>query len=59
MARDGAQVAAHLATIGAERARTLGQAARRRVHAEHTYAIRAAEIEALLDVAQASPEEAS
>ena len=49
VARDGAQVAAHLATLSAERARTLGEAARRRVTTEHTYALRAAQLEALLD----------
>jgi spore maturation protein CgeB len=46
---DGDAVAAHLATLTPERARTLGDAARRRILAEHTYAHRALEVERVLD----------
>jgi spore maturation protein CgeB len=48
VARDGAEVAAHLESLGPARARAIGQAARRRVLAEHTYARRAAQVEPLL-----------
>jgi spore maturation protein CgeB len=45
---DGEEVAAHLDELTGERARRIGQAALARVRAEHTYAHRAAEVEALL-----------
>ncbi len=46
----GAQdVAAHLDRLTPERARTLGEAARRRVLAEHTYARRAEQVESILE----------
>src|SRR5688572_27185062 len=53
LAADGAEVAAHVETLDAARARRMGAAARSRVVAEHTYAHRAAEVEALLDGRQA------
>jgi spore maturation protein CgeB len=48
VARDGQDVAGHLRALTPERARAMGQAARRRVLAEHTYAHRGAEVDALL-----------
>jgi spore maturation protein CgeB len=48
VARDGQDVAEHLAALTPERARAAGEAARRRVVAEHTYARRAAEVDGLL-----------
>ena len=47
----GAEVAAHLEALTPERARAIGDAAFRRVRAEHTYAHRAAQVEAVLDAA--------
>jgi spore maturation protein CgeB len=41
-------VAEQLAALTPERARTIGQAALRRVLAEHTYELRAAEVDAVL-----------
>src|SRR5581483_5181738 len=49
VARDGGEVAALLDGLTLERARAIGRAALARVLAEHTYAHRAAELEALLD----------
>lgn len=49
VAQNGCEVAEQVRSLTAERARSLGEAARRRVLAEHTYAHRAAELEALLD----------
>ncbi|HEX8218649.1 MAG TPA: glycosyltransferase [Chloroflexia bacterium] len=48
VARDGAEVAEHVRGVGAEQARRIGEAAYRRVLSEHTYAHRAAQLEALL-----------
>lgn len=48
VAHSGAEVVKHLRTLTPERARHIGQAARQRVLAEHTYAQRAAHVEALL-----------
>jgi spore maturation protein CgeB len=48
VARDGRDVADHLARLTSARARTIGQAARTRCLAQHTYAQRAAEVHALL-----------
>jgi spore maturation protein CgeB len=48
VARDGAEVAAHLAALEPLRAKELGDAAQKRVLAEHTYTHRAAEVDALL-----------
>jgi spore maturation protein CgeB len=48
VARDGAEVAERLRELPPERARRIGEAARRRVLAEHTYAHRAAQVESIL-----------
>ena len=48
VARDGAEVAAHLQALTPDRARAIGDAALRRVLAEHTYAHRAVQLEAVL-----------
>jgi spore maturation protein CgeB len=48
VARDGAEVVAHLSGLEPLRARGLGEAARKRVLAEHTYAHRAEQVDALL-----------
>jgi spore maturation protein CgeB len=52
VARDGAAVAEHLRGLTAERARAIGDAAFRRVMAEHTYAHRAAQVEEIFAVRQ-------
>jgi spore maturation protein CgeB len=49
VASSGAAVVEELTRLTPERARLIGQAARRRVLAEHTYAHRAAQLEALLE----------
>lgn len=48
VARDGRDVADHLIALNPERARAIGEAARCRVLADHTYSLRAAEVDALL-----------
>jgi len=48
VARDGQDVARHLAALTPERARAIGAAARARILAEHTYARRGAAVDALL-----------
>ncbi|MBZ4419426.1 glycosyltransferase [Myxococcus sp. RHSTA-1-4] len=48
VAKDGAGVADLVRSLDAERARDIGQAARRRVLAEHTYAHRAVQVEQVL-----------
>ncbi|PRP96255.1 CgeB family protein [Enhygromyxa salina] len=48
IAESSAGVAEHLRSLSPTRAATIGEAARRRVVAEHTYAHRAAEVEAIL-----------
>jgi spore maturation protein CgeB len=48
VARDGQDVAEHLETLSPERALAIGEAARQRILAEHTYARRAAEADALI-----------
>jgi spore maturation protein CgeB len=48
VAADGEEVAAHVEALDPARARRIGDAARRRVLAEHTYAHRAVEVERLL-----------
>jgi spore maturation protein CgeB len=48
VAEDGEAVAAHVASLTAERAARIGAAARRRILSEHTYAHRAAQLEAVL-----------
>lgn len=52
VARDGAEVAEHVAALTRERARAIGQAALRRVLAEHTYDNRAVLVEQLLTGAE-------
>lgn len=47
VARDGQDVAAHLAALTPERAQAIGRAARDRVLADHTYAQRAEAVDAL------------
>lgn len=59
VARDGRDVAEHLATLTDERARAIGQAALARVLAEHTYDLRAAEVDSLLRTAAARAREAA
>jgi spore maturation protein CgeB len=49
VARDGAEVAEHLARLTRTRAREIGERARHRILAEHTYAHRAAQVEAVLE----------
>jgi spore maturation protein CgeB len=49
VAHDGAEVAAQLQALDPARARAIGQAAYRRVLAEHTYAHRAAQLDAVLE----------
>jgi spore maturation protein CgeB len=49
-ARDGAEVAEHVRGLDAARARRIGEAARRRVLAEHTYLRRAAAVEEALGI---------
>jgi spore maturation protein CgeB len=48
VARDGRDVADHVAALTPERARAIGEAARRRILAEHTYARRGAQVDAIL-----------
>jgi spore maturation protein CgeB len=48
VARDGADVAAHVEALTPERAKAIGEAARARILAEHTYERRGAELDALL-----------
>ncbi len=47
VARDGQDVADHLAALTPERARAIGQAALKRVLAEHTYALRGEQVHAM------------
>jgi spore maturation protein CgeB len=49
VAHDGAAVAEHVRALDAASARRIGRAAYKRVRAEHTYAHRAAQLEALLE----------
>lgn len=48
VARDGLDVIDHLSTLTPERARQIGEAALRRVRAEHSYALRGAQVDGLL-----------
>jgi spore maturation protein CgeB len=48
LAHDGDEVRAHLEALTAERARAIGDAARKRILAHHTYENRAAEVDAVL-----------
>jgi spore maturation protein CgeB len=59
VARDGQDVAEHLAALTPERARTVGEAARQRALADHTYARRAAEVDVLLKEQMAARRERS
>ena len=56
-ARNGDEVVEHLRALTPEQARLIGQAARQRVLAEHTYAHRAAQVEALLYATCHAPRE--
>jgi spore maturation protein CgeB len=55
VANDGAEVAALTREVSEEHARAIGRAARRRVLDEHTYAHRAAEVEAILGGSTRTP----
>ena len=48
VARDGQDVAGHVAALTPERAREIGDAARARILREHTYEMRGAQVDALL-----------
>jgi len=56
VANDGDAVAEHVRALDAARARAIGQAALRRVLAEHTYAHRAAQLDAVLQGCQSAPQ---
>ncbi len=51
VARDGQDVADHVAALTPERARAIGAAARARIAAEHTYSRRGAQVDAILQAA--------
>ncbi|MEW9855369.1 CgeB family protein [Novosphingobium sp. M1R2S20] len=57
VARDGKDVAEHLATLTEERAQAIGQAALARVLNEHTYELRAVEVDRVLRAARARAQE--
>ena len=59
VARDGQEVAEILAGLSPERARAIGEAARLRILAKHTYARRAAEVESLFRQGAAAKRERS
>jgi spore maturation protein CgeB len=48
VARDGQDVAEHVRTLTPERAAAIGKAARARILREHTYALRGAQVDAIL-----------
>lgn len=54
VAHSGDEVAQHVAALDAQRARAVGQAAYQRVLAEHTYAHRAAQFDAVLEGCRAA-----
>ncbi len=56
VAADGEEVAGHVRALSAERARRIGEAARARVLAHHTYEHRAAEVDAILNPVSISAE---
>jgi spore maturation protein CgeB len=58
VARDGQDVADHVAALTPDRARAIGQAALRRVLEEHTYAHRGEQVDALFRAAVSRPEAA-
>jgi spore maturation protein CgeB len=49
VAHGGEEVAAHVVDLTPDRAREIGQAAHRRVLAQHTYAQRAAQLDEILE----------
>lgn len=53
-AKDGAEVAAHMGSLAAAQARKIGEAAKRRVLGEHTYAHRAIQFDLILEGSAAS-----
>jgi spore maturation protein CgeB len=55
VARSGDEVAQHVRSLEAARAREIGQAAFRRVLSEHTYAHRAAQLDAVLEGCARAP----
>jgi len=55
VARSGDEVAQHVRALDAVRARAIGQAAYRRVLAQHTYAHRAAQVDTVLEGHRARP----
>ncbi|PZQ59175.1 MAG: hypothetical protein DI544_12290 [Sphingomonas taxi] len=59
VARDGQDVADHLAALTPARAQAIGQAALRRVLAEHTYDLRGAQVDALFRAHAARAREAA
>jgi spore maturation protein CgeB len=59
VARDGKDVAEHLAGLTPERARAIGEAARRRVLTDHTYELRAEQVDALFQAEHARVREAA
>ena len=59
VARDGQDVAEHLAALTPQRAREIGRAALARVLAEHTYALRGAQVDALFKTHAAREREAA
>ena len=59
VARDGKDVAAHVEALTPERAKAIGDAARRRIIAEHTYARRGAEVDTILREAASQRRERS
>jgi spore maturation protein CgeB len=59
VARDGADVAAHMRSLTPERAKTIGEAARARILSEHTYSRRGAEVDRILRHERATRRERS
>ena len=59
VAHDGDEVVRHLRALTPERARAIGEAARQRVLADHTYAHRAVQVDEVLDAARAAHREAT
>ena len=59
VARDGQDVAEHLSTLSAERARSIGQAALARVLAEHTYDLRGELVDSIFQAHRARTTEAA
>ncbi len=51
VARTAEEIVGHLHGVGCERARSIGQAMRTRALSEHTYALRAAQVDAILHAA--------